>query len=117
MPCDVCNPLLGLKGSAYVYGPQKGVKFDDLPYFDTQMENIIRHYLLAIFGPKNEEMFNKVVRSPGTGASGGLVAALLSCFDKANIISGMDFVNNVCNLEEEIKNSEVVLTGEGSIDQ
>lgn len=35
MPCDVNNPLIGLRGAAYVFGPQKGVKFDDLPYFDT----------------------------------------------------------------------------------
>ena len=34
MPCDVNNPLLGLKGSAYVFGPQKGAEFDDLTYLD-----------------------------------------------------------------------------------
>lgn len=34
LPCDVNNPLLGLKGSAYVYGPQKGMKIDDFSYFD-----------------------------------------------------------------------------------
>ena len=29
MPCDATNPLLGLKGASYVYGPQKGVLIDD----------------------------------------------------------------------------------------
>ena len=34
IPCDVNNPLLGLKGAAYVYGPQKGANFEDLEFFD-----------------------------------------------------------------------------------
>jgi glycerate kinase len=30
MPCDVQNPMLGLNGAAYVFGPQKGAKPEDL---------------------------------------------------------------------------------------
>lgn len=44
MPCDVTNPLLGLKGAAYVFGPQKGAKLSDLPYFDKQIGKIIQMY-------------------------------------------------------------------------
>lgn len=42
---------------------------------------------------------------------------MLACFDKSNIISGMDFISEECSLESEISNADVVLTGEGSIDQ
>ena len=38
MPCDVKNPLLGSNGAAYVFGPQKGAKKDDLPVLDENMQ-------------------------------------------------------------------------------
>ena len=82
------------------------------------MEKIVRLYLQARNGNTfDEESFKLVSRSKGTGASGGLVAAFLSCFKKTQIISGMDFVTNVCHLEEQIAASSVVITGEGSLDQ
>ena len=34
MPCDVQNPLLGIKGAAHVFGPQKGAKSEDLEPLD-----------------------------------------------------------------------------------
>lgn len=116
MPCDVKNPLLGLNGAAYVFGPQKGAKFEDLPYFDTQMERMIKLYLEAKHGENYEDHFQKILRTPGTGASGGIVAAILALFDNSSIISGMDFVTNVCDLETQIQQSHVILTGEGSTD-
>lgn len=101
MPCDVNNPLLGLKGASYVFGPQKGVKFDDLPYFDSQMERIIKFYVRAIHGDSLlDERFQQIIRTPGSGASGGLVACMLACFKKAHIVSGMDFVTQICDLEQ-----------------
>ena len=45
MPCDVNNPLLGPNGSAYVYGPQKGAKFEEMKLFDDYMEKTIRIFL------------------------------------------------------------------------
>lgn len=64
-----------------------------------------------------DDMLRKLARRAGAGASGGLVGAILACFDKANIVSGMEFVNDICNLEERISNADLVLTGEGSIDE
>lgn len=118
MPCDVNNPLLGPRGAAYVFGPQKGAKPDDLATLDAHMENTIKHYLKAV--NKNtytDEMFKKLANSEGTGASGGLVAAILACFDRTQIISGMEFVNDVCQIETKIRNSDYIITGEGSLDE
>jgi len=40
-----------------------------------------------------DELFLHLSKIPGTGAAGGLVAAIISLFEKAKIISGMEFVN------------------------
>ena len=117
MPCDVTNPLLGLKGAAYVFGPQKGAKLNELPFFDEQIAKIIKLYLKGRHPDTYEQEFKRIQHIPGTGASGGIVGAILACFDKGHIVSGMDFITEQCNLDEEIANSDVILTGEGSIDK
>ena len=84
MPCDVNNPLLGLNGAAYVFGPQKGALPSDLLTFEHNMEATIKHYLKAKHQDKyTEELFKQLAKTPGTGASGGLVASILAVFDKA----------------------------------
>lgn len=40
--CDVRNPLLGVNGSTYIFGPQKGVQVEDLAKVDEQMQKMIR---------------------------------------------------------------------------
>jgi glycerate kinase len=55
---------------------------------------MIKHYLKAkLKEDYKNEVFLKLARTPGTGASGGLVAAMLACFDKSKIVSGMDYVD------------------------
>lgn len=66
------------------------------------MEKIIKLYLRAKHGEMYDELFLELAKTPGTGASGGLVAAILACFDKSKIVSGMDFVTTICKLEKEI---------------
>jgi glycerate kinase len=75
-------------------------------------------YLKGIHGEGyTEDKFNTLASTKGTGASGGLVAALLACFgENAVIQNGMEFITKVCHLEEKIKESAIVFTGEGSID-
>jgi glycerate kinase len=41
--------------------------------------------------------------TPGTGAAGGLVAALLACFKKAKIVNGMDYISSLIDLESKIE--------------
>lgn len=61
-------------------------------------------------------MLKQVILTNSTGASGGLVAAFLANFDKVKIISGMDYISALIDLDNQIENSSVVFTGEGSFD-
>lgn len=61
MPCDVSNKLLGPHGAAYVFGPQKGAKPDELATFDAHMESTIKHFLRAVnHDSYTDEMFRKL---------------------------------------------------------
>ena len=44
-------------------------------------------------------MLHKISRMEGTGAAGGLVAAILATFDKVSIMSGIEIVDQICSLE------------------
>jgi len=61
--------------------------------------------------------FDEIAKAPGAGASGGLVAGLMSAFKNVSIINGMDFFAQMTSLEEQIANTDLVLTGEGSVDE
>ncbi len=103
MPCDVQNPLLGINGAAYVFGPQKGALQQDLQVLDNNMENIIKLFLQAKLGPAyTEEIFQELANLKGTGAAGGLVASLLAIFEKAQLVNGMDYISELSHLEEKI---------------
>lgn len=62
-------------------------------------------------------MFQKVANTPSAGASGGSVGAMLALFgDNAKVVSGMDFVAELTDLDTKIKNNDLIITGEGSFD-
>ncbi len=44
------------------------------------------------------------------------MAAMLACFKKAKIVNGMDYINDLIDLDAQIASSSVVFTGEGSFD-
>lgn len=106
--CDVTNPLCGENGAVYVYGPQKGVKEEEKQILDSKMQH---------FAGKTREWLGKDHSEyPGAGAAGGLGFAFLSYIPGADLSSGIDIVLNAIRLEEEIKDSELVITGEGRLD-
>ena len=81
------------------------------------MESTIKLYLKAKHGDNyTDEIFTKLALTPGAGASGGIVAAFMSTFTKAKLINGMDYISSLINLEQQIADSSVVFTGEGSFD-
>lgn len=81
------------------------------------MQHIIKLYLKAIRKESySDDMFNQLALSPGTGASGGLVASIKSIFKNCSIINGMDYISELMNLEESIINSDLIFTGEGCFD-
>lgn len=101
--CDVDNPLCGENGATYVYGPQKGLKKDMCHDVDAGMQ----HYAQVV-GPFCQDV-------PGAGAAGGLGFAFLS-FLHGTLVSGVDLILDTVELEQELSDADVVITGEGRID-
>ncbi|MEJ2627585.1 MAG: glycerate kinase [bacterium] len=104
---DVRNPLYGRKGAAYVYAPQKGASASQVTLLDKGLRNFAR----AV----KRSLHMEIAGGQGAGAAGGLGAGLI-VFLGAEIISGIDFVMQVLQLEKFVKQSDVIITGEGRID-
>jgi glycerate 2-kinase len=105
---DVRNPLLGRNGATRVFGPQKGVKKDEL--------NILERALTRLADVVAEEFGFDYRNEPGAGAAGGLGFGLMSFCD-AKTRLGFDVVTEAVGLEAKIKDADVVITGEGSLDR
>lgn len=105
--CDVTNVLCGDNGCSAVYGPQKGATPDMI----RDMDEWLSHYAKLTHEkyPKANACF------PGTGAAGGLGFAFLS-FTHAVLESGISIVLDELKLEEDMKDADVVVTGEGRLD-
>lgn len=104
--CDVDNPLCGDKGATYVYGPQKGLKEEELSIIDEAMNN---------YAIKTKEVLNSNEYDSGCGAAGGLGFAL-KYYLNASLCKGFETISAMLNLEEYIKKCDCVFTGEGQID-
>lgn len=105
--CDVKNPLCGPEGASYVYGPQKGGTPESLKILD---ENLA-HYAKVIHCQLGAEIKN----IQGSGAAGGAAIPLL-LFSNARIESGIDVVLDVTEMNRQLQNADLVVTGEGRID-
>lgn len=105
--CDVNNPLYGVNGATYVFGPQKGVTEDMKMILDDSMKNYAR--------VSDEFTGKKCDAVKGAGAAGGLGFAFLEYLD-AELIPGIELVLNTLRLEEEIIDADYIITGEGRMD-
>lgn len=105
--CDVTNPLCGEEGCSAIFGPQKGAT--------KQMVKDMDQWL-ADYAKIAKQSFTKAdANKPGTGAAGGLGFAFLT-FTNATLKSGVDLILHETKLEEEIKDADIVITGEGCLD-
>lgn len=105
---DVTNPLCGKEGATYIFGPQKGLMQDELPFYDQMMY----HYQKVV----NRETGTSKHGVPGAGAAGGIGFALYSFLD-ATFQSGFSLLADKGNLAKRIENADVVITGEGKFDR
>lgn len=105
--CDVTNPLLGERGAAMVFGPQKGATPAMVEHLEHGLTNLAQRWQ-EHFGQAYEEI-------PGAGAAGGLGAGLIA-FCGAQLQSGFDLIARYAGLHNALQGAELVITGEGKID-
>ena len=105
--CDVKNPLCGPDGCSAIYGPQKGADADMIKLMDSYLGSYAS--VTKSFNPHADSSY------PGAGAAGGLGFAFMAYLG-ARLSSGIELVMSETGLEEYIKNSDVVITGEGRLD-
>lgn len=105
--CDVSNKLYGPNGAAYVYGPQKGADEEMVKILDANL----KHFAKIL----KEQLDIDIQNVRGSGAAGGLGAGLVAFLD-AELESGIEIVLDATNLEEKMKDIDLVITGEGRLD-
>ncbi len=105
--CDVNNPLCGETGCSYIFSPQKGATTETAKKMDS--------YLLH-FAEKTKEINPLSDKDfPGAGAAGGLGFAFMSYLG-AELVSGTELIMSLTDIEDKIKEVDLVITGEGRID-
>lgn len=105
--CDVTNPLTGEQGASAIFGPQKGAT----PEMVKQLDHALAHFAQLI----SRDTGKAVLSLAGGGAAGGMGAALYA-FCGAQLRPGIDIVTSALNLEAQLWDADVVITGEGRID-
>lgn len=109
--CDVTNPLLGERGAAATYGPQKGATPDQVAFLDGRN---------AAWADALERAVGRRVReAPGAGAAGGVGFALLALaerFGRFALRPGIELVMDTVGFGRRLARADLVITGEGRID-
>jgi glycerate 2-kinase len=100
--CDVTNPLIGERGAAAMYGPQKGATSDQVKELDAGLA-----HLAALLGADPA--------TPGFGAAGGAALSLVTLCG-AVMERGIELVLDAINFHERCRGATLVLTGEGRLD-
>jgi glycerate 2-kinase len=98
--CDVRNPLLGERGAARAFAPQKGASPTEVEELDRRLARMKE---LAAYA-----------ELPGAGAAGGLGAALAAM--GARLVPGAELVLEAVGFRERIRTVDLVVTGEGVVD-
>lgn len=106
--CDVENTLLGSNGSASVFGPQKGASAEDIIKLEAAL-SAFRNITLQQIGIDIADFKHG-------GAAGG-VAAGLAAFCNAKLVNGIDYFLSITDFDTALKTADIVITGEGKIDE
>lgn len=107
--CDVTNPLLGPRGAAAVYGPQKGLRPEDLARLDHEAARL--GLMLCTHCGRPDALMD----APGAGAAGGISFGFMAAAG-AQLLPGFDLVAAWLNLEARLAAADLVITGEGRFD-
>jgi glycerate 2-kinase len=105
---DVKNSLLGRNGATRVFSPQKGANKKEIDVLERALAK-----LADVVAKKFRFDYRD---KPGAGAAGGLGFGLMS-FGGAKIRPGFHVVAEAVGLEAKMKDVDLVITGEGSLDR
>jgi glycerate kinase len=101
---DVDHPLLGLRGAAAVFAPQKGADADQVRALAGALER-----WAGLVGAAS-------ATTPGAGAAGGVGFAALAALG-ARVRPGVEVVLELVGLADALAGARLVVTGEGSLDE
>lgn len=105
---DVNNPLYGKDGATQRYVQQKGA--------DKYARYILEKGVKKLSRRCKKLMNKDVSKIAGAGAAGGLAGGMIAFLD-AEITAGTEFMMNVTGLVDQLSSVDLVITGEGLIDQ
>lgn len=105
---DVGNPLRGRRGATRIYGPQKGLRAEELAGADACLARLAEVYRRS-FGRDLADV-------PGAGAAGGLGFGLMA-FAGGKTEAGFRLFAHQAQLTHCVHSADLVLTGEGALDQ
>ncbi len=101
---DVDNPLVGERGAAAVYGPQKGAGPADVEQLDRGLARLAQ--VVA------RQLGVELATMPGAGAAGGTGGGAVA-FLGAEIVSGIDLLLDLVRFPDALGTARTVITGEG----
>jgi glycerate kinase len=105
--CDVTNPLYGKHGAAQVYAAQKGATTADIRMLDAGLKSF-SNILNAVIGVDAQSI-------QGAGAAGGMGIAS-KVFLNATLESGIQLIKDLANFDEQLEDTDWIITGEGKLD-
>ena len=105
--CDVTNPLLGERGAARVFGPQKGATHAMVERLERGLQNLANVI--------RQDLDLAVDDIPGAGAAGGLGAGALA-FLGARLVRGIDVVMREVDFDTTLAGADWIISGEGTFD-
>ena len=105
--CDVNNPLCGERGASAIFGPQKGAT----PEMVKELDAALAHFA-EIAG---RDCGKQIKEQPGAGAAGGMGGGLL-LLPNVQLKAGVQIVLDNLKLAEQVKDADLVITGEGRMD-
>lgn len=111
LAADVDNPLLGDRGAAAVFGPQKGADPAQVAVLEQGLTRL-RDRMAREVG----DLGSSAARAEGAGAAGGLGYAALAVLG-ARRRHGIDVVLDLVGFAEQVRGADLVITGEGSFDE
>lgn len=102
-----CDVQTLFADAAPVFGPQKGASPAQVDMLRGRLERLAQMY---------QEQYGVDVRNlPGTGAAGGLAGGLVALGGR--LLPGFDLVADELDLHDRIAAADIVITGEGYLDE